>query len=143
MKLLLDTQILIWAADSPDILPGKALDLLNNPDNEVFFSSASIWEVAIKFGLNRPDFQVDPRILHYGLISSGYQELLIRGQHAIALNELPSLHKDPFDRLLIAQAKVEGVTLLTCDAEIVAYPGPILFAGKPGLSGCHLRGENA
>ena len=134
MKLLPDTQILIWAADSPEVLPDKAQDMLNNLDNEVFFSSASLWEVAIKFGLNRPDFRVDPRILHQGLVSSGYQELYIRGEHAVAVNELPGLHKDPFDRLLIAQARVEGMTLLTCDAGIAAYPGPILFAGKPGTA---------
>ena len=131
MKLLLDTQILIWAADSPGVLPEKARDLLNSMDNEVFFSSASLWEVAIKFGLNKPDFRVDPRVLHQGLINSGYQELSICGRHAIAVNELPGLHKDPFDRLLIAQARVEGMTLLTCDAGIAAYSGPILFAGKP------------
>ncbi|MDR2695782.1 MAG: type II toxin-antitoxin system VapC family toxin [Deltaproteobacteria bacterium] len=131
MKLLPDTQILIWAANSPDALPDKARDLLNNPDSEVFFSSASLWEVAIKFSLNRPDFQVDPRLLHQGLVSSGYQELAVSSRHAIAVSELPGLHKDPFDRLLIAQARVEGVTLLTCDAGIAAYPGPILFAGKP------------
>ena len=131
MKLLPDTQILIWAADSPGVLPKKARDLLNNPDNSVFFSTASLWEVAIKFGLNRPDFRVDPHVLHQGLISSGYQELCICGRHAIAVNELPALHKDPFDRLLIAQARVEGMTLLTCDAAIAAYLGPIVFAGKP------------
>lgn len=131
MKLLLDTQILIWAADSPAVLPDKARNLLNNPDNEVFFSSVSLWEIAIKFGLNRPDFRVDPHILHQGLIRSGYQELCICGRHAVAVNELPGLHKDPFDRLLIAQARVEGVTLLTCDAGIVAYNGPVLFAGRP------------
>ena len=131
MKLLPDTQILIWAADSPEILPEKARELLNNLNNEIFFSAASLWEVAIKFGLNKPDFQVDPRILHQGLVSSGYQELAVRAGHAVAVNELPGLHKDPFDRLLIAQARAEGITLLTCDAGIALYPGPIVFAGKP------------
>ena len=131
MKLLLDTQILIWAADSPEVLPEKAQDLLEDPGNTLFFSSASLWEMAIKFGLNRPDFRVDPRLLHQGLMDSGYQELFINGRHAITVNELPNLHKDSFDRLLIAQAKVEGLTLLTCDTHIAAYPGPILFAGKP------------
>ena len=133
MKLLLDTQILIWAANSPEILPEKVSDLLNNPDNEVFFSSVSIWEVAIKFGLNKQDFRVDPRILHQGFINNGYQELSVHSQHAIAVNELPGLHKDPFDRLLVAQARVEGMTLLTCDAGIAAYPGPILFTSKPDV----------
>ena len=131
MKLLLDTQILIWVADSPGVLPGQARDLLNNPDNDLFFSSVSLWEVAIKFGLNRPDFRVDPHILHQGLISGGYQELCICARHTLAINELPGLHKDPFDRLLIAQAGVEGMALLTCDERIAAYPGPVLFAGKP------------
>ena len=134
MKFLLDTQILIWAADSPEILPHNARDVLNNLDNEVFFSSASLWEVAIKFSLNRPDFRVDPRILHQGLISNGYQELYICGRHAVAVNALPSLHKDPFDRLLIAQAEVEGMKLLTCDAGIAAYSGPVIFAGRPGTT---------
>ena len=133
MKLLLDTQILIWAADSPGVLPDKARDLLNSLENELFFSAASIWEVAIKFGLNRADFRVDPRLLHQGLMDNGYQELCISSRHSIAVNELPDLHKDPFDRLLIAQTRVEGMTLLTCDAAIAAYPGPILFAGKPGM----------
>ena len=131
MKLLLDTQILIWVADSPWVLPGKAQDLLGNSDNELFFSSVSLWEVAIKFGLNKHDFQVDPRILHQGLVSNDYQELCLCGRHTFAVNELPVLHKDPFDRILIAQARVEGMTLLTCDARIAAYSGPILFAGKP------------
>ena len=99
MKLLPDTQLLIWAADSPELLPVRARNLLDNPDNEVFFSSVSLWEVTIKFGLNRPDFRVDPRLLHQGLINSGYQELSICSRHAIAISELPSLHKDPFDRL--------------------------------------------
>jgi PIN domain nuclease of toxin-antitoxin system len=132
MKLLPDTQILIWAADRPEILPDNARNLLSNPQNEVYFSSVSLWEVAIKFNLNRPDFRVDPLLLHQGLISSGYQELTVCARHAIAVVELPGLHKDPFDRLLIAQARVEGMTLLTCDAAIAAYSWPVLFAGNPG-----------
>jgi PIN domain nuclease of toxin-antitoxin system len=89
------------------------------------FSAASFWEIAIKLGLGREDFQVDPGLLRRGLLDNGYNELLIGSDHAIAVNSLPRLHKDPFDRILVAQAIVEGILLLTADPLIAQYPGPI------------------
>ena len=89
------------------------------------FSAVSLWEVAIKTGIGRPDFQVDPRVLHRALLDGGYEELPIAGRHAAAVVSLPPIHRDPFDRLLVAQAMVEGMTLLTTDETVAAYPGPI------------------
>ena len=128
MKLLLDTHLLIWAADSIERLPTGARALMANPENELLFSVASIWEVAIKCGLNRPDFQVDARMLRRGLIDNGYCELQILSEHAVAIDALPPIHKDPFDRLLIAQARVEGITLLTDDATVAQYQGSVRLA---------------
>jgi len=127
MKLLFDTQLLIWAANNPEKLPKKAETLIADLTNELFFSAASLWEIAIKYGLNRADFQVNPRILHQGLIANGYQEIPVFSFHAAAVNDLPPLHKDPFDRLLIAQAKTEGITLLTCDVKIKEYSPSIML----------------
>lgn len=125
MKLLLDTHLLLWAAGQPDRLSAAAKKLLNNPANELLFSAASIWEVAIKRGLGRRDFQADPRLLRRGLLDNGYSELPILSDHVVAIDILPPLHKDPFDRLLVAQATVEGITLLTVDPVVVKYPGPV------------------
>ncbi len=128
MKLLLDTHLLIWAADSIERVPVGARALMADQDNELLFSVASIWEVAIKRGLNRPDFQVDARMLRRGLIDNGYCELPILSEHVVAIDALPLIHKDPFDRLLIAQAMVEGITLLTDDATLIQYSGPVRLA---------------
>ena len=125
MKLLLDTHLLLWAAFSPNELSVKALSLLENPLNELMFSAASIWEIAIKRGLGRSDFQVDARVLRRGLLDNGYQELPITSEHTVSIDSLPALHKDPFDRILVAQAMVEGVILLTCDTLVAQYPGSI------------------
>jgi PIN domain nuclease of toxin-antitoxin system len=125
MKLLLDTHLLIWAAEGIERVPTGARVLMADPENELLFSVASIWEVAIKRGLNRPDFQVDARLLRRGLIDNGYCELPILSEHAVAINVLPPIHKDPFDRLLIAQAMIEGITLLTDDATVALYQGTV------------------
>lgn len=125
MKLLIDTQLLLWAAGRPERIPAAARRLLNNPRNELLFSAASLWEVAIKSTLGRDDFRVEPRLLRRGLIDNGYTELPITSQHAVSIDGLPPLHKDPFDRLLLAQALTEGVTLLTTDAQLARYPGPV------------------
>jgi PIN domain nuclease of toxin-antitoxin system len=99
--------------------------LINNPDNELLFSAASLWEVAIKRGLGREDFKVDARLLRRGLLNNGYSELPIISDHFVATESLPPIHKDPFDRVLVAQATVEGITLLTIDSLVSQYPGPI------------------
>ena len=125
MKLLLDTHLLLWAADSLERVPVGARALMADLENELLFSVVSIWEVAIKSGLNRPDFQVDARLLRRGLIYNGYVELPISGEHAVEVDTLPLIHRDPFDRLLIAQATVEGFVLLTNDATLERYKGPI------------------
>jgi PIN domain nuclease of toxin-antitoxin system len=125
MKLLLDTHLLLWAAGEPKRLSKQARTLIDNPDNELLFSAASLWEVAIKRGLGREDFKVDTRLLRRGLLDNGYSELPIISDHVVATESLPPIHKDPFDRVLVAQATVEGVTLLTIDSLVAQYPGPI------------------
>lgn len=125
MKYLLDTHILLWAAHAPERLSTSALKILQDPGNELLFSAASMWEVAIKTGLGREDFQVDSRLLRTGLLRNGYVELVITSAHAVHVQGLPPIHKDPFDRILLAQATVEGITLLTADALLAQYPGPI------------------
>ncbi|WP_341524109.1 type II toxin-antitoxin system VapC family toxin [Pseudomonas sp. G.S.17] len=125
MKLLLDTHLLLWAAGNPERLSEAATALMNAPENELFFSAASLWEIAIKKGLGRSDFKVDARVLRRGLLDNGYSELPIGSEHAVAIDSLPAIHKDPFARILVAQATVEGITLLTVDALVAQYPGPI------------------
>lgn len=125
MKLLLDTHLLLWAAGEPRRLSKQARGLIDNLGNELFFSPASLWEVVIKRGLRRPDFKVDARVLRRGLLDNGYSELTIVSDHVVAIDSLPQIHKDPFDRVLVAQATVEGITLLTTDSLLSQYPGPI------------------
>ncbi|MDD5329546.1 MAG: type II toxin-antitoxin system VapC family toxin [Sulfuricella sp.] len=125
MKLLLDTHLLLWAAGQPEQLSVTACTLLEDPQNELLFSAASLWEIAIKRGLGRDDFRVDPRLLRRGLLDNGYGELAISSEHAVAIDSLPPIHKDPFDRILVAQSMVEGITLLTADPLVALYPGPV------------------
>ena len=125
MRLLLDTHLLLWAAGEPDRLSTVARKLIKDSGNELMFSAASFWEIAIKRGLGRDDFQVDPRLLRRGLLDNSYSELLIGSDHALAIDGLPRLHKDPFDRILVAQAMVEGITLLTVDPLVAQYAGPV------------------
>ena len=121
MKYLLDTHLLLWAAGQPDRLSAEARDLLGDSGNTLLFSAASLWEIAIKQTIGRADFKVDARILRRGLLDNGYVELPITSAHAVALDTLPPLHKDPFDRILIAQARVEGITLVTADEQVAKY----------------------
>lgn len=125
MKLLLDTQILLWAAGQSERLSAAARRLLSNPKNELLFSAASLWEIAIKRSLGREDFRVEPRLLRRGLLDNGYSELPVTSEHAVGIDSLPTLHKDPFDRILMSQAIIEGMTLLTADAQLARYPGPV------------------
>lgn len=125
MRILLDTHLLLWAAGLPARLPARARRVLNDARNQLVFSSASLWEITIKSGLGRDDFQVDARVLRRNLIDNDYEELAITGEHVVAVDGLPAIHKDPFDRLLVAQSMVEGITLLTSDAIVARYPGPV------------------
>jgi len=123
VKLLLDSRLLLWAAGHPERLSAAARRLLNNPRNELLFSAASLWEIAITSTVGRDDFKVEPRLLRRGLLDNGCVELPITSQHAVNIVGLPPLHKDPFDRLLLAQALIEGVTLVTTDAQLARYSG--------------------
>lgn len=125
MKLLLDTHLLLWVASSPEVLSETARALIADANNELYFSAASLWEVAIKSGLGRADFRVDARLLRLGLLRNGYKELAITSEHAITVETLPAIHKDPFDRMLVAQAMVENVLLLTADTTVARYVGPV------------------
>ena len=125
MKLLLDTHLLLWAANEPKRLPKAARVLIEDLDNDLLFSAACMWEITIKSSLGREDFRVNARLLRRGLLDNGYTELPITSEHAVNVDHLPSTHKDPFDRILVAQATVEGITLLTNDHKLANFPGPI------------------
>ena len=125
MKLLLDTRLLLWTVGADERLSLAARQLIGDPDNELLFSVSSVWEIAIKQALARADFQADARITRRALLDNGYRELTITGEHAMAVAGLPLLHRDPFDRILVAQSIVEGITLLTSDPRVAQYPGPV------------------
>ncbi len=125
MKYLLDTHVLLWALGNSRKLNQDIVTLVESLDNEVYFSSASIWEVAIKNAQGRADFAVDPTVLRRALLDNQYREIAITGIHASVAGTLPPLHKDPFDRMLVAQAQSEGIMLLTADPLVAQYPGPI------------------
>jgi PIN domain nuclease of toxin-antitoxin system len=136
MKFLLDTHLLLWAAISDEgmksqgALSAEVKAWIENEANELFFSPASVWEVAIKNALSRPDFRVDPHLFRRSLLDNGYNELNITSLHTAAVANLPDHHKDPFDRLLIAQATVEGITLLTNNETVAEYRGSPIFLVK-------------
>jgi len=125
VKLLLDTHLLLWAAGEPQKLSAGARQFIENPEHELHFSAASVWEVVIKSSLERSDFNVDARLLRRGLLDNGYVELPIHSGHAVTVDSLPAIHRDPFDRILVAQANLEGMTLLTSDPLVARYPGSI------------------
>lgn len=125
MKFLLDTQLLLWAAVTPGRLSKAARDFIVDRAHTLFFSTASVWETAIKHGLGRSEFRVDPKVLRRELLRGGYQEIVITSDHAIEAGILPLLHRDPFDRMLVAQARVEGLTLMTADAVLARYGNPV------------------
>jgi len=117
--------MLLWAAAGT--LPKKAEKIVVSADNTLYFSPASIWEIGIKKSLGRSDLKVEPEVLRRGLLDNHYLDLPITSLHALALNDLPPIHKDPFDRILLAQAKAEGISLLTSDRTLQEYPGPLIF----------------
>jgi PIN domain nuclease of toxin-antitoxin system len=121
MKLLVDTHLLLWAATEPEKLPAAARRMFKEQENTLIFSAASLWEIAIKQSIGRKDFRADARLLRRGLLDNGYEELPVTSAHAVAIDALPPLHKDPFDRILIAQAQVEGILLVTADERVAQY----------------------
>lgn len=123
MKLLLDTQLLLWAAAEPKRLTRDVREVIESLENEPFFSPANIWEVAVKVAISRADFQLDPRALRRALLDNGYSELPITSRHAAAVNDVPSELNDPFDRILVAQSIVERIPLLTSDPTVARYSG--------------------
>ena len=125
MNLLLDTHLLLWAASGDEPMPAAAGRAINDPDNVLWFSVASLWEVAIKRALNRPDFRTEASVLRAGLLANGYAELPVEGRHVLSLAMLPALHGDPFDRMLLAQAIADGHVLVTADRRLAAYGGPV------------------
>lgn len=130
MKLLLDTHVLMWTAWLGEPEPSRSispelLGLICDEANEIFFSPINVWEIAIKSSLGRAAFMMDVHVFRKGLLEARYTEVPITAEHAAAVAQLPPIHKDPFDRMLIAQAMVEGMTLVTNDRMIAKYPGPI------------------
>lgn len=125
MKLLLDTHVLQWVAADSTKLSKAARALILAPENELSFSAASLWEIAIKKGLGRDDFKINARVLRRALLDNGYAEIPIGSDHTVAVEDLPSIHKDPFDRIMVSQATVEGITLLTAGTLVAQYPGPV------------------
>ncbi len=121
MTFLLDTHLLILTGYFPDRLPARARAIIESDDNVILFSAASLWEMTIKQALGRSDFDIDTGGLRAGLLANNFQAIDATGDHALAVADLHSIHRDPFDRLLIAQAKVEGATFLTADARLAEY----------------------
>ena len=124
MRVLVDTHLLLWAVASSRRLPKEARSLILDTANEVFYSAASAWEVAIKSTLRR-DFKANPTVLVRALAQSGFSELPVTAAHAARVAGLPAIHRDPFDRLLVAQSLAEPMTLLTNDAVLLGY-GPLV-----------------
>jgi PIN domain nuclease of toxin-antitoxin system len=121
MRLLVDTHLVLWAAAKSSRLPKEVRRLLEDPENEVFYSAASLWEIAIKAALRRSDFRVELALLRPALAAMDFVELPVSGAHAERLASLPPIHKDPFDRMLVAQSLSEPLVLLTNDAALAPY----------------------
>ena len=129
MQLLLDTHLLVWAMGEPERLDPALVHLLEDPMNTPVFSVASLWELVIKRGLDRPDFRLEPPLLRQALLEAGWRELPVEAHHVLVVGQLPALHRDPFDRLLLAQAQADGLLLITADQQLAQYPGPVRWMG--------------
>ena len=129
MQLLLDTHLLVWAMGEPERLAPALVRLLEDPMNTPVFSVASLWELVLKRGLDRPDFRLEPPLLRQALLEAGWRELPVEAHHVLVVGQLPALHRDPFDRLLLAQAQADGLLLITADQQLAQYPGPVRRMG--------------
>jgi PIN domain nuclease of toxin-antitoxin system len=125
MTLLLDTHVLLWALMAPQRLSPGLRAALMQPENRVYFSAASVWEIALKRALGRPDFTFDPDTVTRAALDTDFEPLPVRHDHAARVRHLPPLHADPFDRMLLAQAQCEGAQLVTADRALMDYPAPL------------------
>lgn len=125
MRILLDSHLLLWAAADARRLSADARDAIEDEENDVYFSAASMWEIAIKGALGRRDFRIDLSLLRQTLPERGFHELPVTADHAVAVSDLPPIHRDPFDRLLVAQSIVEPMVLMTNDVLLRKY-GPTI-----------------
>ncbi|MHB1054074.1 MAG: type II toxin-antitoxin system VapC family toxin [Thiobacillus sp.] len=121
MVLLLDTHVLLWALDAPQRLPQDVVAQIESPETQVYFSAASIWEIAIKTALGKIDFHYPPEDIARAAKETGFIELPVSAAHGAKVAHLPLHHRDPFDRLLIAQALLMPAQLLTADSALVPY----------------------
>ncbi|MDP3031316.1 MAG: type II toxin-antitoxin system VapC family toxin [Rhodocyclaceae bacterium] len=126
MNLLLDTHVALWAITDSPRLPKKALELIKSPKSSVWISAATIWEIAIKHSLGRGDMPVSSQDALRYFRDSGYGFLPVEPEHAAAVEDLPAHHADPFDRILVAQALVEPMRLITHDAMVARYSNTII-----------------
>jgi PIN domain nuclease of toxin-antitoxin system len=127
MRILLDTHVLLWALSGSKRLPDDARELIESADNEVLFSAASIWEIAIKAQLLRAEFGVDVETIAAAARDTDFDELAISSRHAAGVATLPLHHKDPFDRMLMSQAIVEPARLVTADRALAAYSSDLVM----------------
>jgi PIN domain nuclease of toxin-antitoxin system len=121
VNYLLDTHILLWTLIDPDKVPGPMRRIVEDTGNRVWFSAASIWEIAIKHSLAKADFAVEPAVIWKAARETGLEELAVTAEHAVGVDALPWLHRDPFNRLLVAQARAVGMKLLSVDPRVNAY----------------------
>jgi len=128
MKILLDSHLLVWLVAASEKLPDAARLLIEAPENQLYFSAASIWELTLKYASGRSDFTFPPAVLRQTLLDIAFEELPVTSTHGLTGGMLPPIHKDPFDRILIAQAIAEDMVLMTSDETIAQYEGPIQLA---------------
>ena len=125
MRVLLDTHILLWCLQGSRKLPTKVVDIVQSAE-EVYASVASLWEIAIKLSLGKLEMEIDFAELDKAIVGSGYEHLPVEAAHTVQLVELPHLHRDPFDRMLIAQSIVEPLRLITSDPQVARYGSTII-----------------
>ena len=127
MNILLDTHIALWAITDSPKLPKLAREAIENISTQIWISSASLWEIAIKHSLGRGDMPISSEAAWRYFQLSGYQLLATKAEHAVAVETLPAHHQDPFDRILIAQALIEPMRLMTHDALVAKYNDTIMY----------------
>lgn len=127
MRLLLDSHVLLWWIENSKKLPDKARTILSDVNNVAYFSACSIWEIAVKLSAGAYDLLVDPAQLSAALTDGGFMELPILSSHAAKVAELPGHHRDPFDRMLIAQSWVEQLALITHNKMLTRYSDTVVL----------------